>query len=38
MYNKIKVMSEKDFNDWLASGVVSDSAAVKDSTTNLISN
>ena len=38
MYNKINVLSEKDFNEWLAMGVNTDSLAVKDSTTQVMSN
>jgi cytochrome c oxidase subunit 2 len=38
MYNKINVLSEKDFNEWLATDVKSDSLAIKDSTTQAMSN
>jgi heme/copper-type cytochrome/quinol oxidase subunit 2 len=38
MYNKINVLSEKDFNEWLAADLNSDSLAVKDSTTQVMSN
>ena len=38
MYNKINVLSEKDFNEWLATGVSTDSLAVKDSTIQVMSN
>jgi heme/copper-type cytochrome/quinol oxidase subunit 2 len=38
MYNKINVMPEKDFNEWLAIDVNSDSLAVKDSTNQVMSN
>jgi heme/copper-type cytochrome/quinol oxidase subunit 2 len=38
MYNKINVLSEKDFNEWLATVVNSDSLAVKDSTIQVMSN
>jgi len=34
MYNKINVLSEKDYNDWLASGIKIDSSTVIDSTLN----
>ena len=38
MYNKINVLSEKDFNEWLTTGVSTDSLAVKDSTIQVMSN
>ena len=38
MYNKINVLSENDFNEWLATGVSTDSLAVNDSTTQVMSN
>ena len=38
MYNKINVLSEKDFSKWLTTGLSKDSSSVTDSTTQVMSN